>query len=220
MSGNTPLTNARQVMDGYALLRALPENSAKLAFFDPQYRGLLDAMNYGNEGERQKKRSQLPQMSEEQIGRWVRRIAQVLKPSGHLVLWTDKWGIGEAKHRDYMRGADELQRVDLLCWNGLRPGNGKRFRCVSQYAVIIQKKPIKAAGCWTDHRMRDCWPEHSDRALHPHAKPAQLLERLIRATTKQGDMVIDPCAGGYGVLEACMLTRRTFIGCDLIGSPE
>ena len=31
-----------------------------------------------------------------------------------------------------------------------------------------------------------------------------------------GTNVVDPCAGGYGVLDACRASNRTFIGCDLI----
>jgi DNA modification methylase len=42
-----------------------------------------------------------------------------------------------------------------------------------------------------------------------------LIERLIRATTKAGDLVVDPCAGSYVVLEACRVSGRQFVGCDL-----
>ena len=35
------------------LLSKLADSSIHLAFFDPQYRGVLDKMQYGNEGERQ-----------------------------------------------------------------------------------------------------------------------------------------------------------------------
>jgi len=51
-------------MDGLTLLKSLENNSVSLVFFDPQYRGVLDKMNYGNEGERQIKRSKLIQMDE------------------------------------------------------------------------------------------------------------------------------------------------------------
>ena len=38
---------------GLELMRSLESQSIHLAFFDPQYRGVLDKMQYGNEGERQ-----------------------------------------------------------------------------------------------------------------------------------------------------------------------
>jgi len=50
---------------------------------------------------------------------------------------------------------------------------------------------------------------------HPHEKPVNLNRRLIEAVTEKGDLVIDPCAGGFGVLKICQATRRKFLGCDL-----
>ena len=73
-------------MDGLNLLKALEENSINTVFFDPQYRGVLDKMNYGNEGERQIQRSKLIQMSEKKITLFIKEINRVLKPSSHLFL--------------------------------------------------------------------------------------------------------------------------------------
>ena len=78
--------NSKLKTDGLTLLRSLQNNSTSLVFFDPQYRGVLDKMNYGNEGERQVERSKLVQMSEQKIISFVREIDRVLKPSGHLFL--------------------------------------------------------------------------------------------------------------------------------------
>ena len=51
--------------------------------------------------------------------------------------------------------------------------------------------------------------------IHPHSKPIELQKRLIVATTEEGDYVLDPCSGGYSVLEACQSLNREFIGCDI-----
>jgi site-specific DNA-methyltransferase (adenine-specific) len=155
-------------------------------------------------------------MSDRQIATFVQEIARVLAPSGHLFLWIDKFTACEGDHRRYTMHAPELRRVDFICWNKMRPGMGRRSRCRTEYLVVLQKEPVRAKGIWTDHRLDDCWPEMSDRGIHAHAKPHQLTERLIRAVTKRGDIVLDPCAGGYGVLEACAHTGRNFIGCDLV----
>src|SRR3954452_19644250 len=78
--------NSKLKMDGLTLLKSLENNSVSVVFFDPQYRGVLDKMNYGNEGERQIERSKLIQMNEKKIVSFVREINRVLKPSGHLFL--------------------------------------------------------------------------------------------------------------------------------------
>lgn len=208
--------NVRNKMSGYAMLGSLPAGCAKLAFFDPQYRGVLDAMAYGNEGVRQKARAGLPAMNDRTIALFVEEIERVLAGSGHMVLWIDKFALGTGGHLRYFAYAPHLKVVDLIHWNKVRIGMGRRARCRSEYAIVAQKLPIRAKGCWTDHRLEDAWIEHADRAVHAHAKPYQLTERLIRATTKRGDLVVDPCAGGYGVLDACKASGRQFVGCDLI----
>ena len=50
---------------------------------------------------------------------------------------------------------------------------------------------------------------------HPHQKPRELIKALIKATTSQGDLIIDPCAGSFVVLEVCQELGREFLGCDL-----
>jgi site-specific DNA-methyltransferase (adenine-specific) len=208
--------NARNRMDGADLLRSLRRSEARAVFLDPQYRGLLDRMRYGNEGRgRERRRATLPQMTDDAIGCFVEESARLLSPSGHLFLWVDKFTLGTGGHLRLVDRGPKLAIVDLIHWNKIRAGMGRRARCTSEYVVVVQKWPLLAKGVWTDHYLLDSWVEGADRSLHPHAKPYQLIERLIRATTRRGDLVVDPCAGSYVVLEACRATGREFVGCDL-----
>lgn len=213
-------TNQRNRMNGVDLLTQTPDAVAAMVFFDPQHRNVLEKLAFGNEGARQRGRARLPQMSTETITYFVEEIARVLRPSGHLMLWIDKYCLASADWRRWLRHAPELQTVDLLSWNKMTIGMGRRLRCATEYLVILQKAPTRAKGVWTDHGIRDGWTEQVDQFVHPHAKPYQLTERLIRAATKRGDIVIDPCAGSYIVLDACRAARRVFLGCDIMSDGE
>jgi site-specific DNA-methyltransferase (adenine-specific) len=204
-------------MSGYTMLRAMGDRTAALAICDPQYRAVLDKLGYGNEGARQKGRASLPQMTDRSIALIIEQIERVLRPSGHLALWVDKYAVGTGHHLRYLTYAPELAIVDVLHWDKGRPGMGYRSRIRSEYCIVIQKPPVRAKGIWTDHGFEDSFMEYADRSLHPHAKPLAATERLIRAVTKRGDLVVDPCAGGYGVLEACRRSGREFMGCDVVG---
>src|SRR5262249_49030441 len=73
------LTNRRLKMNGLELLAKIPPSTVKACFFDPQYRGVLDKLSYGNEGvKRGQKRSALAQMSEETIAQFITGINHVL----------------------------------------------------------------------------------------------------------------------------------------------
>lgn len=210
------LVNARQKMNGVELLEALPDKCASLVFLDPQYRAILDKQKYGNEGERQKGRAKLPQMSDSDIAFFIEEIERILRPSGHIALWVDKFTVGEGHHHRWFRRTKTLRRVDLFHWDKTSFGMGARFRGQSEYTVLVQKEPFRAKGIFVDRGFPDTLPEAVDQARHPHSKPAGIQLRMIKALTKRGDLVVDPCAGGYGVLDACQTSARQFVGCDLV----
>src|SRR5262249_47163618 len=103
--------NARLRMHGLGFLRELEDECARLVFFDPQYRAVLDYQKYGNEGARQKGRSTLMAMPEKMILGFIREIERVLRPSGNMVLWVDKFAIGTGGHLEYVRHAGGMQLV-------------------------------------------------------------------------------------------------------------
>ena len=208
--------NKRLKMDGLDFLSRLPESAIPVAFFDPQYRGVLDKMNYGNEGkDRGRKRSEFQQMSDDTIARFIKGIDKTLIPSGHLFLWTDKFhlcqGIGA-----WLDGT-QLDIVDLVIWDKGVFGMGYRTRRRSEYCFVLQKQPRKAKGVWKIHNIPDVICERVIKKTHPHQKPIDLQGELLAAVTHEGDIVIDPAAGGFSVMESAMLRGRSFLGCDING---
>ena len=208
------LVNRKNRMNGLDLLDLLDKESIKVVFFDPQYRGVLDKLSYGNEGKgRGKARSALPQMSQEIIFEFLAKIELVLKPNGYLFLWLDKFHLFEVK--SWIENYQSLEIVDMIVWNKMKMGMGYRSRRKSEYLVIIQRYPRKARSTWSLHNIPDVWDEKILDKNHTHAKPIELQKQLILATTNENDLVLDPASGGYSVFRACKETNRNFIGCDL-----
>ncbi|MBS1584872.1 MAG: site-specific DNA-methyltransferase [Bacteroidetes bacterium] len=206
--------NDKNEMDGLALLKNIYQGVVSGCFFDPQYRGIMDKMNYGNEGKtRQVERSELNQMSDETIISFVNEIDRVLVPSGHLFLWIDKFHLCEGTNHWF--NYTKLSVVDLITWDKGKIGMGYRTRRKSEYLLILQKEPKRAKGVWTNHSIPDTWTEKITDKIHTHQKPIGLQTALIEAISAKGDYIIDPCAGSYSVLDACKLIERNFIGCDL-----
>jgi site-specific DNA-methyltransferase (adenine-specific) len=207
------LLNVAQCRDALDLLRALPTACAPLAFFDPQHRGVLDRLKFGNEGARQRGRARLPAMSENYIDECCREIARALAPGGYLMRWMDTFGLCEGHH---LRIVEALKPVDLIAWDSLRIGMGKRSRRRGDYLLVLQKPPVNAR-TWRDHAIPSRWPEKVDRRAHAHAKPLGLIGRLIAAVSEAGDLVIDPAAGSFVVMRAANELGRHFVGCDIFG---
>ena len=206
--------NAPNALDGRELLTALEECSAAACFLDPQYRGVLDKLRYGNEGVRRgRRRAALRQQDGDEIREFVRGAARALRPSGHLFLWIDKYHLCDG-FADWTADTP-LSAVDMVTWHKGRMGMGYRTRRTSEHLVVLQKEPRRARGVWTRRDIPDVWTERA-AGSHAHAKPVRLQEALIRAVTKPGDVVVDPAAGGYSVLAAAEAAGRDFLGCDVV----
>jgi site-specific DNA-methyltransferase (adenine-specific) len=134
------------------------------------------------------------------------------------MLWVDTFCLCEGHHLRIPR--ELLKPVDLIAWDSLRIGMGKRSRRRGDYLLVIQKPPIKAAATWSDHGIPSRWPEKVDRSIHPHIKPIGLISRLIAAITQPGDLIVDPAAGSFSVMHAAHQLGREFVGCDIACEPE
>jgi len=55
----------------------------------------------------------------------------------------------------------------------------------------------------------------NSKRQHPHQKPRELIKALISATTNEGDLIVDPCAGSFVILEVCQELSRNYYGVDL-----
>ena len=69
-------------------------------------------------------------------------------------------------------------------------------------------------------QMRSVWaigtpkPEEKKFGKHPTQKPLDLLKRIILASTKKGDIVVDPFSGSSTTGIASVMCERKFVGID------
>jgi DNA modification methylase len=54
-----------------------------------------------------------------------------------------------------------------------------------------------------------------NKLIHPHEKPLSLLEKLISASTNEGDLVVDPFGGSGSLARAARRTNRSGISIEL-----
>ena len=51
--------------------------------------------------------------------------------------------------------------------------------------------------------------------IYQTEKPKKLIERIIKASSNEGDLVADFYAGSFTTAEVCKDLNRNFIGCDI-----
>jgi site-specific DNA-methyltransferase (adenine-specific) len=207
-----PLDQRNQA-DGLSLLRATTDEYTPLVIFDPQYRQVLDKLAFGNEGERQKGRAQLAQMSPADITAFGIEIARILKPNGYVALWCDKLVAFSGTIPQYFGGALALK--DVLTWDKGKIGMGYRTRRRAEYIAFLQKPPGTTKSWKRQPMIPDVVAEKITDRRHTHQKPSGLHRALIEALTEPGDVIVNPCAGSFAVMDTALACGRHFLGCDI-----
>ena len=155
-------------------------------------------------------------MTEPVILQFLDEIARVLRPSGHLFLWTDKFHLCSGCGGWFNQLP--LEVVDLVTWDKGRMGMGYRTRRRAEYLLVVQKWPCRVDDGWARSVIPDFWSERlSGVRRHAHQKPVALQAGLIEAVTEPGDLVVDPAAGSFSVMESALSVGRNFLGGDLDG---
>ena len=89
-----------------------------------------------------------------------------------------------------------------------RPG------AVPQYKRYLDEMPgVPLQDLWTD--VSPIQPQSQERVGYPTQKPLALLERIIKASSDEGDVVLDPFCGCATALVAAEKLEREWIGIDL-----
>lgn len=66
--------------------------------------------------------------------------------------------------------------------------------------------------------LTDVWDDinfYSEERYHPTQKPQKLLERLILASSNEGDLVLDPFMGGGSTAVSCIANNRRYVGFEI-----
>lgn len=83
------------------------------------------------------------------------------------------------------------------------------------YRSVNNMRGANPGNVWEFSHMHYC---NKNRRRHPTQKPEGLFERIILASSNEGDMVVDPFVGSGTLLRVCQQTGRRGIGIDI--NPE
>ena len=112
-----------------------------------------------------------------------------------------------------VKGLTSQQKLDLLDEMGLVnwPPNGKMPR--HKRYLDESNSQMRVQSTWTD--INPIGAQARERLGYPTQKPETLLERIISASSNEGDVVLDPfCGCGTAIAAAERLNRR-WIGIDI-----
>ena len=75
---------------------------------------------------------------------------------------------------------------------------------------MYSKGPWRKLRRWCDTSVVN----KQEKDWHDWQQPLEDVEHWVRQFSKPGDLVVDPCGGGFTTAVACYRLGRRFIGCD------
>ena len=159
--------------------------------------------------------------------KWIRECKRVLKPNG--TIW-----ISGTLHNIYSIGMaleqEGFKIMNNITWQKTNPPPNlscKYFTHSTETVLWAKKEGGKHYFNYElmkemndNKQMKDVWSGSLTKASekkngkHPTQKPLYLLERIVLASTKEGDMVLDPFCGSSTTGVACKKLKRIYIGID------
>ncbi|MDY0059985.1 MAG: DNA methyltransferase [Myxococcota bacterium] len=221
--------------DCLQMLAALPEASVDLIFADPPYNlsnggSTCRSGRWSSVDKGEWDKSEGVDEDHEFNRRWLSACKRVLKPTG--TVWVSGtqhviYSIGFAMQE---LGYHLLNTVtwfkpnaspnlscryfthssELLLWAS--PERGRRLLHTFNYSEMKEENGGK--------QMRDLWviptpgKQEKRHGNHPTQKPLRLLERIVRATSCPGDLVLDPFCGSGTTGVAALENGRRFLGIE------
>ena len=167
---------------------------------------------------------------------WIKACRRVLKPEGTIWISGTYHSIYQCGFALQVTGYRILN--DIIWYKPNAPPNiGCRCFAASHEALIWACKEPKAKytfnykdmkfGFWgkdfikkPEKQMRSVWAintahtSEKKAGRHPTQKPLELLSRILQASTKEGDLILDPFTGSSSTGIASYRLTRSFIGID------
>lgn len=225
------------------ILKELPKDYFDMIFADPPYllsnggftcsNGKMVSVNKGKWDESKGVEEDFKFHRE-----WIKACKRVLKPNG--TIW-----ISGTYHSIYSCGfalqTEGYKILNDICWfkPNAAPNLSCRFFTASHETIIWARKEKNGrhtfnyeqmkGGNWhindfikkPDKQMRSVWaigtPKTEEKIFgkHPTQKPLELLQRIILASTKKGDIILDPFTGSSTTGIAAVGSGRKFVGIDM-----
>ncbi|GHV85605.1 methyltransferase [Spirochaetia bacterium] len=229
--------------DCFEILSCIPENTIDMIFADPPYmlsnngftcqNGRMVTVNKGKWD-----KSNGFEEDTKFHDAWIAACRRVLKPEG--TIW-----ISGTYHSIYQCGyllqKNNFHILNDISWfkPNAAPNLSCRFFTASHETLIWARKEKKAKHTFNynemkngrfpedkikkeNTQMRSVWsiptPKNSEKesGKHPTQKPLDLLLRIIKSSTNEGDIILDPFNGGGTTgIASVLLGGRYYIGIEI-----
>ena len=198
--------------DCLEILNTISPSCIDLLVTDPPYKTICG----GDSGDRPKgmlsgNRKLFTHQTDIAFSDWMPLVYRVLKEGSHAYIFTNSMNL-----KDMLVEAENVgfKLHNILVWekNNCTPSQFYMKNC--EYVLFLRKGKAK----WINNIGASKTVHQCNNIIgmktHPCEKPVDLLRFYIENSSKEGETVLDPFMGTCSCGEACLLSRRKFVGIE------
>lgn len=204
--------------DAIEWLKTLDNDSVDLIVSDPPYRVTqhghsgLGGIFKTKVGEDKKLNGKLFEHNEVDVNDYAGELYRVLKPDSHCYIMTNDRNLQNFLNVFTNIGFNFCK---LLIWDKQNKITNQYYMNQVEYILFMYKGRNKQINNCGTSNLISVNNVKNKTHNHPTEKPVELMEILIKNSTNEGDLVLDPFVGVGATPVACQNLKRNFIGCEL-----
>ena len=204
--------------DAIEWLKTLDNDSVDLIVSDPPYRvqqhgsSGLSGIFKTKTGVEKELNSKLFQHNEVEVTDYASELFRVLKPDNHCYIMTNDFNL-----INFLNVFTDVgfHFTKLIIWDKQNKIANPYYMQQVEYILFMSKGRTKQINnCGTSNLLSISNMKNKNND-HPTEKPVELMEILIKNSSKEGDLVMDPFVGVGATALACQNLNRNFIGCEI-----
>ena len=194
-------------------LARIPDSSIDLIIMDPPYYFGENAKGAGHFGDRQVYQ-EIGDINEKVNTDVLDEVLRVLK-TPNVYIWCNKKQIGQYITYFEARGCF----TDILTWHKTNPtpAISNNYLSDTEYCLFFRKN-AKLYGDYISLKKYWITPVNiADKKAwgHPTIKPLSIIQQLIKNSSREGDIVLDPFLGSGTTALACKSLGRHYLGYEI-----
>ena len=153
----------------------------------------------------------------QEMPKWLKAMKEVIADSGCCCCCCGGGGKTPVTAMFTMEAIKHFNLIQTLVWEKTI-GLGWRYRPQYENIVILSKDKDNYAFYDTTQKCGNiikCQQYIPQKGDHPTQKPLELIYKLLKIHTKEGDLVLDPFMGSGTTAVACYKLNRRYIGFEL-----
>lgn len=222
-------TNHIYNMDFLDGVQLIPDNSIDLVVTDPPYKIISGGCRIKDNGDecsgilnrrRDEKRTdcvdevrsgKIFKHNEIKFEQWIPEIYRILKDKTHFYVMTNDRNIQEILNISI---SNKFQLVNLLAWKKNNCTPNKYYMKNMEFILMFRKGSARNIN---NMGSKQCFeiPNIIGNKLHPTEKPVELMEVLIKNSSNENEIVLDPFSGSGSTAVACVNTNRQYLAFEI-----